>query len=310
MSGESFLTFVVGAGGSIPYGFPTWKNLYDRLLDESMVPVLRRATLHNSRVFTEKEIVDFQKALSTATHATIDEFLHDNQQFMRVGMYGVAHIISECESEFDLRRSGDGRWYGQFFDKLFYGMSGKELPSLLVNIRIVSFNYDRSMEMFLWNRLRQSCHPVELSNAISECFVHPYGKIGNYPWHSRMPRDYSASSMNANESEFSELPSDSMTILNPDTWRYRLSYSEQSHVYFLGFGFHDANMTAIALGPRKFTSPAPLERNMNLDSVQFSGTCLKLPSHVKKKWAGLGMDLLDMDICSFLDKVRFPQWKF
>jgi len=296
-----FLTFVIGAGGSIPYGFPSWGELNSRLQDKEIKHILKKARLPDEMAPTDKDIEQFQKLLSKSTES-IDELLmkDENERFRSIGKRGIAHIISLCEDEHDLfriRSEYKGRWYGKFFDKLFRETSVDLILDLIRNVRIVSFNYDRSMEMYLWTKLKNfGFREDHISCAISTCFCHPNEMLGNYPWAWENAIQYGG-----------ETYSEHLRLIDNKAWRPFRTFGESTHTYFLGFGFHEANMGRIGLGERKFISN-PYQEDERLKSIQFGGTCKNLSLDLVAKWSGIGFELKDMDILSYLDAIEFPSF--
>jgi hypothetical protein len=96
---------VLGAGASMPYGFPSGDELKDRILS-SLEGFPRRAgpgtqlenLVHESAIASD-HIQEFRDALAGAPHITIDQFLENRPAFERVGKLAIAATLIPFEQD-------------------------------------------------------------------------------------------------------------------------------------------------------------------------------------------------------------------
>ncbi len=120
-------------------------------------------------------------------------------------------------------------------------------------ILFVTFNYDRSLEHYYFNCLKHSTGATdsELWKIMPDfpC-VHAYGSLGGY---GHRGRHYS------NKLDASEVQSaaDQIKIFSEKTGeeahfaRIRSAVAEADNIWFLGFGFHEANLARLDIDHRK-----------------------------------------------------------
>jgi hypothetical protein len=174
-------TLVLGAGASCPYGYPSGARLRQRICDEltSSCPTFDAV---QGLGFTGDDIQAFRKAFYRSQITSIDRFLANNRQFWEVGKAAIAAILIQCELEapllaerFDV--SPKDHWYRYLWNCMDQSWDG----FLSNNVRIITFNYDRSLEMFLAIAL-SSHHGRPFAEALNKVYqlpiIHVYGTLG------------------------------------------------------------------------------------------------------------------------------------
>lgn len=139
-------------------------------------------------------------------------------------------------------------WYGKFFELLHQRVPIDRVDTIFDRLRVLSFNYDRSFEEFLFQALRNLYDLGQ--NEAAEVMrrlrvVHPYGTIAPLPW------------QNASGVEYGRVPSletaeTSIRTFSEQVSDVRLQGSIEEYVQsadrvvFLGFGYIPENMAVIA----------------------------------------------------------------
>ena len=168
-------TFVIGAGASVDFGFPTGPGLQDQIIQYLAVApdnlrfksdfvedALREqlngphwARERSAYIAAAKRIVD---AMPVA--ASIDNYLHthrSDQYAVSLGKVAITLAIHQAEQNSKiLVRPSSGfafpslktnayrdSWYAPFMRMLTMGSDVKDARNLLRNISFVCFNYDR-----------------------------------------------------------------------------------------------------------------------------------------------------------------------
>jgi len=192
---------VLGAGASAPYGFPTGKELVKRILEFVTPPqsLTWCAAFHEwvqahaaadaaAWAGIAKEMKSLSRALLECRPRSIDEFLERRQDVAAAGRLAISVLLlsAEAGSEQPLRSDETkGHWYD-------------DLKSQLVNpseqlgrdqLRIITFNYERSLEHYLYRSLKPYYNggitDEDYGNALRQIrFLHIYGSLGPLSWQS------------------------------------------------------------------------------------------------------------------------------
>jgi len=164
--------FILGAGASCPYGYPSGSHLREYICLSTNRPVKELVQAIDS----EKGFGNFRKKFEDSSTKSIDLFMARNPKLAPVGKCIIAYeiFIAESRSQFRERAEreqerrkcwqGDmtserllqrndfqgGDWYSYLFDRLTVGLGGKEdLPDFSEGkVSFVTFNYDGYKERY------------------------------------------------------------------------------------------------------------------------------------------------------------------
>jgi len=76
-----------------------------------------------------------------------------------------------------------GTWYSPFFQLLTENVRNEEVDSLFDNISIITFNYDRCIEHFLYHAIQNYFAFNDIARLMPKLRIfHPYGVVGPLPW--------------------------------------------------------------------------------------------------------------------------------
>jgi hypothetical protein len=180
------ICLVLGAGASRPYGLPTSRQLRHILLGrdagaafENLGKGGRTAAKQYFDTVTSwgisaDDLTAFQTEFFNAQRVSIDAFLSQRKSdFELVGRTAIATAILMCENQHQLNED----WYQWLLELLI-----REGPDFEANkLFIISFNYDRSVEFFLWRAFRASfgVAPDKADEMLQRIgIVHVYGDMG------------------------------------------------------------------------------------------------------------------------------------
>lgn len=270
-----YLTFVLGAGASVPYGLPTGDILVERVAQRM---------LRSSDSITK----NLGKKLELYHPLSIDSYLAKNysqdlQGLRRYKQYIALEIINSLQCGF----LGYSPWDGEEQIKRF-SLHNKQnwlrflIPELLdlylkfpdreCPVKIITFNYDLSIELYIDRVVRNSHHEPDIKNNFLRWFgasiTHMYGRIGSYDWlesgHSQQAHNW----MNAihyqlalgkrvpTEDLFSwadtfsndiELIGEAARANDKSTKQAKEWLESSLTVVFSGYAFHDENNNLLAL---------------------------------------------------------------
>ena len=165
--------FILGAGASKPYGFPTGDELSKKIITKSIglfeeyFPLDKNTQIIHFRnqykYLIDKLIIPFQ----TIGKTSIDTWLNKNRSFIFIGkLLILLHIIkAEQESKygFNLAISNDiieentkikipdMDWFATLYNHMTDELTNSEDSTKIKNnaISFITFNYDRSLEFML-----------------------------------------------------------------------------------------------------------------------------------------------------------------
>jgi len=250
--------FVLGAGASCPYGYPSGAELRKYIcLDfpkryEDYLSQYTDKGYRDSKLLSIKHFAD---TFFNSSTLSIDLFLARNPNLVETGKYIISFIIldTERESHFNERAIKGQDWYSFLFNQLTAGIvDQKRLSAFSKNkVSFITFNYDRSLEHYLYESLRNSFTNVPPSKIAQEIesleVIHVYGKVAPLDWQDG--RNGVPYSTHFTERLISTISGNIMTIYerqeNSDFEDIQLTLNEAERIYVLGFGYAPENIEII-----------------------------------------------------------------
>lgn len=246
--------FVLGAGASIPYGFPSGASLERQIVENLADPDgVWAAPLRE--MFNTTTLSNFQTALRWGQAGSVDAFLELNAGFLEVGKACIARALVPCEVDLVLFDDRQGAWY----DGLWRRLRGAKLDDLTrCNATFITFNYDRTLEYYLY-RVITNLYGVDGPTAREVLatipILHVHGCLGKLLHDDedgdgrRFTPEVTVDSLRAAMGIriVHETAQDDAIF---DAARDALSTA--AHVCLLGFGFHPLNLARLA--PERWTA--------------------------------------------------------
>jgi hypothetical protein len=256
---------ILGAGASIPYGFPSADKL-KAMVWHSLQHGLARGTLISTGV-PQDQIDIFLADLRDSAAYSIDSFLEKRTDYLNWGKLAIASILLPIERTVNLfqkwldaqitdQATNDGNWYQYIYNLIGYFQDLRD-----GKLSIITFNYDRSLEQYFFTSLMKERGPVtdinysqieqECSNLLKKIpILHIYGKLGSLPWETnKTPKvPYDISDRSPDWPAMVKIAADTIEIIpegrdkSPILEEAQRLITLASRVYFLGFGFGKANV--------------------------------------------------------------------
>ncbi len=252
-------TFVLGAGASEPYGFPTGGSLVSSIArGEVQVPA-------HSDFFMVRdpgralnygyELSEFRDALREFNDGSIDEFLRTRPVYSEVGKIHIASALCAKEDPAQFHGGGPGR---HWLKHLWQAMKAPPDQFSRNRVAFVVFNYDRAVEHFFTRALVSSyglASNDDAWRAVSGLrIVHPHGLLGTY-----QPPVSAGRSGYADGRQTYSNQGITFDLVHHAAKRIRLfwedtddkearelrldaAFEECEQIVFLGFGFHRSNL--------------------------------------------------------------------
>ncbi len=167
--------FVLGAGASAHYGFPTGgdlllaaQELTERQLEEHIPSSMQSgiSTLYDTLAHTGE--------------SSIDAMLETRGDIQVPGKALIARLLLQSEWNVKPKYGPKSNWYRT----LFGAMNAPTLSEVLSQpVTFVTFNYDRSLEHFLAEALRVKFTPDQTIDpaGLRRMFIHVHGQLGCLP---------------------------------------------------------------------------------------------------------------------------------
>lgn len=257
---------ILGAGASKPLGYPTGVELKKGIFDdlETDMPCF---TALRTLGFSAKDISDFRWALFYSGKNSVDAFLEHRKDFLEIGKFSIASALLSYENERELFEIGD--WYQFFYDKL--NTSFEEFDKNTISI--ITFNYDRSLEHYLFTALKHS-YDRESRECASKLknipIIHVHGQLGYLPWQDHLPRPLEPwrgledwiRYGSPTDTEDLKRAVEGIRIIHDDKDLGGDPQFDKAHellaqaekVYFLGFGYHATNVERLNIELLRKTS--------------------------------------------------------
>lgn len=274
--------FVVGAGCSVEFGFPTGPALMGQI-DDLVLASLRGGTSFLDAYFRisadKSRYRSHLQTFSRGLHGSpsIDQYLSfnaDDKEVETIGKLAIAQIILAQERNSKLGRKAvthglreiSSTWIMRLFQLMALGAPKGQLDRAFSNVSFICFNYDRCIETALHLALM---HYGRLSGGEAKAMLahlpiwHPYGSVGK-------PIDDASGG-------FSERPLDPSEVVHSaagirtftegmadtgELGKMREALHQADQIVFLGFSYGKDNMKL--LGPGQDTTAKIIVANTYL----------------------------------------------
>lgn len=250
---------ILGAGASKPYGFPTARELRKDIIFNT-IPLLKNYADKNGKSadFDDhpyvKKVKEFIEIFKNSSTSSIDLFLSRNKDYYNIGKEIITLLLSNYEIESKFReeiKNIENDWYFYFYETLTKDIiKSEEVSRLNENkISIITFNYDRSFEHFLYesllNSFRSKSEEIQ-AFMMSFKIIHVYGKLAPLPWESNdRSEKYASNYLRDYYAEYSK----NLQIIYEDrktkTEEIIEIITNSKKIFFLGFGYAEENLAAI-----------------------------------------------------------------
>lgn len=235
--------FILGAGASIPYGFPSGKALVKEIISTSS------GTSLFSDLFPQDLRQGFSNALDLSFAPSIDDFLEKRPEFMQIGKFAISYQLIQKEDPRAISRDTEGNWY----ELLWKCMQAKVEDFANNEVSFITFNYDRSLEFFLLRSLMNyfGISEDKANKIINDIpIIHIHGMLGSFERAQPFYRDYNpqitADIIKAGAEMIRVFHEDNVEA-NEIIQNANLLLSNTKVICLLGFGYHPVNIQRIQL---------------------------------------------------------------
>ena len=244
---------ILGAGASMPYGFPSGEELKWQIIDEAAQPNNNTNKALRAVGISQPRLAEFVTSFEGSKQASIDAFLATNPGFSDVGRAAIAAVLIQNEHLGRLLRppDPDDDWISHVWASL--QETGKEDFDRNV-LSIVSFNYDRSVERSLRDAYHHSFNvPLDQATAVIRetiPIVQVHGSLGELVdeagatgrLYRPVPEDWAVKQA---AEQIIVLPTGKES--SPEFKEARRLIAEAKRVICLGCAYHERNMSRLNL---------------------------------------------------------------
>jgi hypothetical protein len=254
--------FILGAGASFPYGFPTGKELRRKICKEfsqDYSVLIKHRASPTPDYFDGDEIkiaVNFANIFFKSSTPSIDLFLARNHNFSEIGRKAIALTIWKAENNSIFREDVDQSqdWYSYLYQRMTETLTDPDNYKLIDQNKIsfITFNYDRSLEYFLYESIINSFISIPRTqpprgDLFPFSIQHVYGQLAYLPWQGTHYLDYAAK---INNLDFINIYNNIKVIYDrtgSDLTIIKDQISKAKRIFFLGFGFAKENLEALGI---------------------------------------------------------------
>jgi len=192
----------------------------------------------------------FRRELTYSGRSSVDAFLEHRPEFLEVGKLTIALALMPFEEEHRLFEISPDRpsWYEYLYEKLNAPFQSFDKNRL----SIITFNYDRSLDQYLFRALKHSYgqSDQECAKKLNSIpLIHVHGCLGRLPWQGIPARHYTANYRSTDIEVASKqivvVPEDLDTSPAFDE-AFRIMTDAQ-RIYFLGFGYNHMNLKRLSI---------------------------------------------------------------
>jgi hypothetical protein len=281
---EKSLVLVVGAGASKEVNLPVGAELKKQIAKVLNIQYEHFHKTSGDDIINDSFMIlstnrDIQPYLDAACRVrdampqaiSIDNFIDSHQLDEKISICGklaIARCILTAESKSLLKidRSNiynkpdfsalEPTWFNAFFQLLTERCQQADLPERLSKVAIISFNYDRCIEHYLFWSFQNyyGMTAKEASEVLTHLEIHhPYGMVGKLPWQQGAHEQF----------EFGDTPipkkllslagelrtfTEGIDPTKSDISAIQAALSTAQRIAFLGFAFHRQNIELLLLG--------------------------------------------------------------
>lgn len=256
---EKKIVFVLGAGASETYGYPLGPKLVEKIGNnlkekndktrEIAQALVDAGANEQDLKWMEEKVVEFRNKLIGSKKSTIDSFLgvQGNEGFVSIGKLAIAQALIPCEETGRLNSFGNTNWYKGLYklmDATFEQFDQNEC-------KFVTFNYDRSLDCFLFDAARNTYGNVNEQECVGKISrllpVHLYGQLNVFPWQNiNEGRGYEKRCtpfLFKTIARNIKIVSDNVDM--PNSLEFQIAYgliADAEKIIFMGFGYDETNL--------------------------------------------------------------------
>jgi hypothetical protein len=320
-------TIILGAGSSAEYGFPVGSDLLAKIKagvryrfshysgkiegDTDLLETLRR--LYPPDAVNAYTTAGNKLAEVISSFISIDEALHwyaNDPALVEIGKLSIAHYILSAEAKSGIGKidpqngnptidSAENTWISHFLSIAMSAGQHEAAADIFKNVTVVNFNYDRSVEHYLYIALQQKAGLTEpdARSAISNLsIVRPYGSLGKLNWQDAA-RGIPYGSVPTGRAKLDEIAKAIRTYTEQHKAdieeEVATALGEARLLLFFGFGYHPQNMKLLKTNKISQKPATVLGTVLAIDPLNLATIRTAIQSSLGGPLASTDVQLLD-----------------
>ena len=169
---------ILGAASSSHCGYPLGIDLISQIVQLHR----QRKGISLPPPWTADDVDRFVTRLARSSHYSIDAYLESVPNETDLGKYLIAYLLKRLEVLDNLFPPNNSGWYQYLLNSLLGKRRANPFDGN--NLSIITFNYDRTVEAYLYNALiaRFGLSPDEaLVQLLKVPIIHVHGLLGEFP---------------------------------------------------------------------------------------------------------------------------------
>lgn len=261
--------FILGAGASAaaPFKYPIGSDLRDEIcknlkgetkLTHSLAQALTTEKIDLSDHV--KAVLGFRDCFYRSSEFTIDAFIKNQYKlYGTIAKFAIAQALLKYENEELLHSDPKINWYMQL-----YQLMKTDPPENFYQNKVsfITFNYDLSLDQFLYNSLSNSCAVLKNKEDVKKILekipiIHLHGQLGKLSWQGEETgRSYGDG--NLTNHEFKVIANSILTAFDEIDFEKDHRFikaleriREAEKICFIGFGFDESNLQRLPVASMK-----------------------------------------------------------
>jgi len=252
---EKAIVLIIGAGGSVPFGFCTGEQLKWKIVDGLHAIELAHDPVNKisswarkllAENFSVTELCQLRDNFKSSGWISIDEFLAEYKDLQIVGKAAIAGVLLPCENKDQLfdPKDGQGNRISNWYQLIFRAVYSPFDYIRQRKVSIFTYNYDCSLETYLRESMKRNYDrpQPEIDAALSHVpIVHLHGQFASH--------EYELESRSVSLRECSEdiaIVTDDLDK-SPQFEQVTNSLWMAEEIYFIGFGYDDKNLARLPI---------------------------------------------------------------
>ena len=245
--------FVLGAGASVPYGYPSGETLLKKINDLSsdnlflnLVDEITNTQNPIREGNLREDFEAFSVDLAASGLLSVDSFVVVKPQYSLISKFAITYILLTAENINKYSVSENEDWYRYLYHNFIDKKSFEDICKS--QISFITFNYDVSIDGFFFRAIN-SKFPGKAKEFFDNIkVIHAHGRIRSFPW-EQGPTRITRRNFDFDMNEKFYVWNSSLGIKfafeeasQAAIQEAQILLKKAQAVYFLGFGFHADNM--------------------------------------------------------------------
>ncbi len=249
------IVFILGAGASVPYGYPIGSQLRDDICLNFKKDMTGHKESSGGDYGPLKDLIqlvdDFVERFQNSRIRSIDKWLSLNEGYKDIGKLAIVNAIVKRENRRQLMFEGRDKsfdWFSVLFNEMMVGVAMPHHFSYR-EVCFITFNYDRVFEHLFFESFRNTFPSISLEEMnrilLPIHIFHIYGYVDEPPWKKEDHKygdSYTLKYLDEARKRIKTVGESIADYTKPFRSQVDLFLRSARKIFFLGFGYHPQNL--------------------------------------------------------------------